>query len=145
MFGEGYRIDVAPDDTVWTVNNAGQAGYYNLAPDAPLWLPAGPENLAADIGCQPSRAGVVGKIGPDSTIACWALSTWDAPIPGSGTRIDVAANGDLWVVSGAGDLWQYHASEWSWRAASALDVGCGANGQVWYISTDGTIQRVADP
>jgi hypothetical protein len=145
IYGGATRIDVASDETLWTVNSFGEAGRYLDTSDPWSWHSTSLHNMATDIGCQSGEGTAAWKIGPDASIEPWDIAGWDLPITGSGTRVDVASNGDVWVVNESGDLWKYHAEQWYWKGVSAVDVACGTNGQVWYISTDGTIQRVLDP
>jgi hypothetical protein len=144
VFGMANRVDISDSGAVWVVNNAGEIGYYPLPPESTIFSYTGPGILARDVGCQSARGTVVGKTAPDHSLALWNRPEWET-ITGEATRLDVASNGDVWVVSGVGYLWQYHAGEWSCKAAGALDVGCGADGEVWYVSVDGTLQRVLEP
>jgi hypothetical protein len=143
--GEATRIDVAADGTVWTVNAAGQAGRFTDAFDPYSWMPAESTHPAVDIGCRPTGDPAVWKTGPDCPMATWSLGSWEDSPSGSGTRIDLDWNGDVWLVSNAGNLWKSHDAEWSWIASAVLDVGCGANGDVWYLSTDGSLRQVPSP
>jgi len=145
VYGGGLRVDVAADETLWVVNSFGQVGEFLESSDPWSWVLAGTPGIATDIGCQPAGDTTAWKIGPDSTISLWDSSAWGDPIPGLGTRIDVDSNGAVWVVNDLGDLWKYDAQTWTWKGISALEVGCGANGDVWYISTDGTIHQVLNP
>jgi virginiamycin B lyase len=66
------------------------------------------------------------------------LSTWltifDAP-DGGLVRIAVDPAGVPWVVSKAGAIYRRSAGSWQRIAGFALDVGIGANGDVWRVVT----------
>jgi alpha-L-fucosidase len=144
VFGQANRIDVNSDGSLWAVNNAGEIGFFPQPPDSMTFFYAGLGPIATDVGCQSAGGNLTGKTGFDSAVARWNSPEWES-LTGAGIRVDVASNGDLWLVTIIGDLWQYHSGQWLLRAYTALDVSCGGHGEVWFASTDGTIQRVIDP
>jgi hypothetical protein len=61
--------------------------------------------------------------------------TWDGSNGGTAVRIAVDPSGNAWVVNGLQQIWRWTGSAWTQLPETARDIGVGANGAVWIIST----------
>ncbi|MCI0536476.1 MAG: alpha-L-fucosidase [Verrucomicrobiales bacterium] len=146
--GAATRVDVASDGSAWMVNSTGSIS----GTDWYTWtgVDAG-SSSAVGIACRPNGDSLsLVKIGADflsgqeHSIAKWNGTGWD-PLSRGGNEIDVALNGDVWVVTSSGAVWRYRASlspnSWSYLGEGVRDIGCGADGSVWRAGMDDLVTR----
>ena len=107
------------------------------------WGPALP-NGANDIASGPD--GSLWIIGQDQRIYKWTLPTWTVDASaGKGTAITVDPSGKPWIVGTTGQPYHYSSNNpatGTWQAGPtgcARDIGAGADGSVWVIGCDGTL------
>lgn len=138
--GVPQSLSVEENGCVWVVDSEHFIWTYFPAPDdAPGRWERMP-GTARDIGCGRS----VWKIGTDVPSPSlhphdYSVCVWKGPIHGwrkmpvgEAVRIDVTADEAIWCVNHRGQI-GYFPTPTSYH------------GGVWYISTQGTIQRVIDP
>ena len=91
---------------------------------------------AMDIGA--SLNGSVWIVGTNGKPYRWVGKNWEK-MPGSAVRrIDVGPNGIPWIVNKHSHIFRYIPKKKAWKQVKglAIDIGVGANGQVWVIGTD---------
>jgi hypothetical protein len=118
-------------------------------------LPPGPRHVswfpmdlpALDVGI--GANGALWIIGGNRRAAKWLpgtgswLSINDAP-GGGLARIAVDPTGVPWVIDVAHAIYRRSAGGWEQLPGTALDIGIGANGDVWRITSSGVSKYLAD-
>jgi hypothetical protein len=66
-------------------------------------------------------------------------------MPGAGTRIAVAPDGNAWVVTSGQAIFRFNGTAWQQLPGGASDIAVGANGSVWIIGGGGAIYRLNVP
>lgn len=110
--------------------------------DAPQPAPLNPNQAwnriagkAIDIGAGPE--GNVWVVGADKAAYEWHKGKW---MKRSGNlklkRIDVAGLHEVWAIAENNDIWRVRHSKWTKTKGKALDIGVGAGGHVFAVSTD---------
>jgi Tectonin domain len=62
--------------------------------------------------------------------------SWVQPFGGGGTRIAVDPLGQPWVINSSHQIFCHNPSGWQLLPGAGIDVGVGANGEVWVIGTN---------
>lgn len=102
---------------------------------------------ALDIGVSGGTNGEVWVVGTDNRIYRWNGTSWTQDRNNRlALRIAVDPSGNPWVVDSANHLWQGTTNDpatlsWVDRMPSALDVGIGANGDIWIVGGDSTARK----
>jgi peptidoglycan hydrolase-like protein with peptidoglycan-binding domain len=96
--------------------------------------------LAIDIGA--GADGSVWVLGTDSRPYKWNGSNWDNEPTGIAVRIAVDPSGVPWVVTAGNAIFRHTTNSpftgfWQQMPGAALDIGIGANGDVWVVGTGG--------
>lgn len=133
----GKALDVAPDNHAYLVDDTGAVLKYN----GTAWRMFG-DKKARDIGAGHDGSvwiisDEVSNVRTDYRIYKWSGRSWQI-IGGAAVRIDVAPDGNAWVVNAAGQVWQYDGRHFVHRPGpAARDITVGQDGVVW-IAAEGT-------
>jgi hypothetical protein len=116
----------------WVVNSAGSI----LRGDGRSWqqLPG----LATDIAVgADGSAWVIGTNALPGGFGVWRLAggNW-VQVDGAGVRITVDGRGEPWMVNSEGRIFNRRGNAWRELPGRAIDIGAGANGDVWVIGVD---------
>ena len=69
------------------------------------------------------------------------MNSWEDMGINNATRIDVGPDGIAWVIREGSIFHLTNLGDWEQVEGNAIDIGVGANGQVWAISPEGKIYR----
>ena len=136
--GAAVQIAVGPKGVPWVVNSNDNI----FERQGSNWHRK--NGAAKDIGV--GADGTVWVIGTNVESGGYAIykrngSSWNK-IVGSGVRISVQPDGRAWLVNKFGSIYQYNGSGWSKKTGTtAKDIGVGADGSVWIIGIDQSIQK----
>ncbi|MCX6180867.1 MAG: M12 family metallopeptidase [Bacteroidetes bacterium] len=144
--GGAVAIDVDPNGNPWVVNSAGSIfrgtpqGAWTLMPGSAKDISVGADGSVYMVGTDVYRGGN-GIYKFDG--AYWVRQT------GVGVRISVDNQGSPWIINDMGTVWRLANGTWTNMAASATDIGCGADGSTFITTKTAvnggyTIQKFRD-
>ncbi len=145
--GAALRI-AAEGITPWIVNETGGIQRWN-AGQRQWQAIAGPPK-AIDIGASAKGVWLIAepKRGDDYSIYQWTGGTWRAVSPGAGSRVDVDADGNPWVVSSAGLVHAQVGGQWrqfglardaQGQYDTGSDIAVDVFGAPWVVSKRGDL------
>ncbi len=130
----------------WTVNSKGEVWTLQEQGGGLLYSETG---FAQDIGVGADPDHTVWVIttekqnGPGGYVTAWLDRTtkkWTKlTLPAAATRIAVDSKGTAWTVNSEGEVWTLHkpgGGELYSKTGFAQDIGVGADGTVWVITTE---------
>jgi len=144
--GAALRVAVE-GNTPWIVSEGGIIQRWNAG--LRQWQLIGAPK-AVDVGASAKGVWIAAepKRGDDYTIYQWTGNGWKVATPAAGSRLDVDADGNAWVVSSAGLVHAYVGGQWrqfglardaQGQADTASDIAVDVFGAPWVVSKRGEL------
>ena len=134
--GGAVRVAVDPNGNAWVVDNTGVAYFWGGSGWISHKIQIGLTSFnSSDIGV--GLNGSVWATTQDGSLFKWTGSTWQLvqSLPGGSGQISVDNTGRPWIVNSYGKIYRLDGNNWTSLPGLAKDIGCGADGSVYIIST----------
>jgi sugar lactone lactonase YvrE len=138
MPGSLSQISVGSDGTVWGLNSAGQAYFFN--PQTQTWQQAPGSLTQIAVGA----SGIVWGLNAAGQIYRYdpATQSWDQ-IPGTLSQIAVGSDGDVWGINASSQVYHFNSATETWTQipGALAQVAVGYDGAIWGINAAQQIYR----
>jgi hypothetical protein len=133
-----FQISVGSDGTVWGLNSAGQAYFFN--PQTQTWQQA--PGLLTQIAV--GASGFVWALNAAGQIYRYdpATQSWDQ-VPGTLSQIAVGSDGDVWGINASSQVYHFNAATETWTQipGALAQIAVGYDGAIWGINAAQQIYR----
>jgi sugar lactone lactonase YvrE len=132
------QVSVGSDGTVWGLNSAGQAYFFN--PQTQSWQQAPGLLTQIVVGA----SGFVWGLNASGQIYRYdpATQSWDQ-IPGTLSQIAVGSDGDVWGINSSAQVYHFNSATETWTQipGALAQIAVGYDGAIWGINAAQQIYR----